>query len=110
MGWGLLTRLVLATLATYRMAQLVSLDDGPLDLFAHLRGLTCYDHNGKARTGKGWESLSKLVNCPYCLGVWFGALFTVATMFSVSFDLWTALVFWLAIAGGQSALQAIADR
>jgi len=110
MSWELLTRFVLATLATFRVAQLVSLDDGPLDCFAHLRGLTSYGANGKARVGAGWESLNKLVNCPYCLGVWFGALFTVATMFSVSIDLWTALVFWLAVAGGQSVLQAIADR
>lgn len=101
--------LVLAVLATYRLAQMVALDDGPLDVFATLRGLTAYSHNGKERTGLAWESLSKLVNCPYCLGVWFGALTTLLVAFSVRLGFWTGILFWLATAGGQCALQALTD-
>lgn len=109
MDSGLLTRLIIAIFATYRLAQLVAMDDGPLDLFATLRGLTSYDTNGNPRTGKLWESLHDLLMCPYCLGVWFGGITTLLTAFSVPLDFWTGLLFWLAVSGGQCVLQAVSE-
>lgn len=105
--WALLTSLVLAVLATYRMAQLVAYDDGPFDLLARARGLTAYAPNGNPRTGAIWHSLAGLVECPYCLGVWFAGVFTLVAGRGLALDVWTAVLFWLAVAGGQCFLQSL---
>lgn len=104
---ALLTSLVLAVLATYRMSQLVAYDDGPFDLLARVRGLTAYAPNGKPRTGAIWHSLAGLVSCPYCLGVWFSGVFTLVAGRGLAMDIWTAILFWLAVAGGQCFLQSL---
>ena len=106
---ALLTNFVLAVLATYRLAQLVSLDDGPLDCFATLRGLTAYNLKGKQREGPIWKSLEELMDCPYCLGVWFAGLMTLLVVQIAPMNLWTGLLFWLGVAGGQCALQSSTD-
>ena len=109
MRWALFTSFVLAVLATYRLAQLVALDDGPLDCFVTLRSLMVYSHKGKRREGAVWKSLEDLVNCPYCLGVWFAGLMTLLVVQRVPMDPWTGLLFWLGVAGGQCALQSSTD-
>ena len=109
MRWALFIEFVLAVLATYRLAQLVALDDGPLDCFATLRGLTVYSPKGKRREGPIWKSLEELMDCPYCLGVWFAGLMTLLVVQIVPTDLWTGLLFWLGVAGGQCALQSSTD-
>jgi len=102
--------IVLAILATYRLSQLIALDDGPFDCFVFLRGLTFCSRKGKARRGPVWHSLEKLVNCPYCLGVWFAALFTAVVSQIEPLTIWTGLLVWLGIAGGQCALQSVTDN
>jgi hypothetical protein len=117
MSWALTTEparalvvvWMLATFATYRLAQLIALDDGPLDCLATLRGLTAYNRKGKARAGQVWASLRALVNCPYCLGVWFGAFTTMIACLILPMGFWTGVLFWLAVAGGQCALQSLTD-
>jgi hypothetical protein len=52
------TRLILAALATYRLGQLVAIDDGPTDVFRRLRAWAI----------TGW--LGGLVHCPYCVQVY----------------------------------------
>ena len=106
--------IVLAILATYRLAQLVALDDGPFDCFVFLRDLTVYSYKNKQRylkrRGPVWHSLEELVNCPYCLGVWFAGLMTVVIAQIEPLNIWTGLLIWLGIAGGQCALQSITDK
>jgi len=102
--------IVLAILATYRLAQLVALDDGPFDCVVALRGLTVYSLKGNDRKGPVWHSLEELVNCPYCLGVWFAGLMTVVIAQIEPLNIWTGLLVWLGIAGGQCALQSITDK
>ena len=60
-------RWVLAALATYRMAELVALDDGPFKVFARVRAWAGCHPSDLIR-----ENLGELLHCPYCLGVWFG--------------------------------------
>ena len=105
----MLTSFILAVFATYRLSQLVALDDGPLDCFATLRGLTVYSLKGNQREGRVWKSLEELVNCPYCLGIWFAGLTTLLVMQVAPMDFLTGLLFWLGVAGGQCALQSRTD-
>ena len=98
---------ILAILATYRLAQLVALDDGPLDCFVTLRRLMTCSRKGRQRTGLVWKSLEELINCPYCLGVWFAGLITLLVTQIEPMNIWAGLLFWLGVAGGQCALQSI---
>jgi len=103
MNKALITRFVIAVLASYRLAFMLAFEDGPLSVFATLRGLTVYDRKGNARSGVVWESLTELFLCPYCLGVWCSALMTLLVTPLSAFS----FVLWLGIAGGQSALHYI---
>ena len=87
--------ILILCLATFRAAQLVALDDGPGQIFARLRSWAIAD----AR---------ELFSCPYCLGVWFAALFTVAWLTGNPI-VYYALVA-LAVSGGQAALQGMIDK
>lgn len=106
MSWELTTRFILAVLATYRLAQLVAFEDGPLDSIASFRAFF-YVYKGKRRTGRIWDNVQALLECPYCLGVWFAGLMTLLTSLSINMDVLTIIPFWLAVAGGQSILQAL---
>jgi len=98
---------ILAVLANFRLGELFALDDGPLDVFATLRGLTAYDRNGNKRQGALWASAKALFECPYCLGVWFAFPLALILSFGKKFSVERFLVLWLAIAGGQSFLQSL---
>lgn len=117
-------RLLIAVLATYRLAQLVSVDDGPLDCFARMRG--------KIKSIKGywegiyrtslpvtwryffasnfyhfWHSAAKLIECPFCTGVWFAPL--PIWLYSIGSVYTELFLLWLAIAGGQAFLQEVSN-
>lgn len=115
-------KLLVATLATYRLAQLVSVDDGPLDVFAKMRGKVkgikgyweamyrislpvTWRHFFASNLYQFWHSMSKLVECPFCTGVWLAIvpllLFSIGSVYADLFLL------WLAIAGGQSFLEGL---
>jgi hypothetical protein len=88
-------RLILAALATYRLAQLVAIDDGPGGVFRRLRAW--------AVTGF-WGGL---VHCPYCVQVY-------AAVACAFLALWPSGVGDLAlticgIAGGAAWLQGPRD-
>lgn len=82
-------RLILAIFTCYRLARLISRDDGPSFLFSRIRfwakdkalleaeDASYLDINPKGveeinerHFGK-WHNLSEALSCPYCLGVWF---------------------------------------
>lgn len=92
--------LLLEVLAVYRVAQLICVDDGPFDVFKRLRsfcGVIAYKY-------KIFKTLADLVNCPYCVGVWFALALAL---------LFQARPWWLhalAIAGGQAFLQSMSER
>lgn len=89
-----LLRLLIAILVTYRLAGLVAIDDGPLSIFQRLRQVPIGE-------------LRKLVNCPYCVGVW-AALGIAWWLFGDYAPEWR-LAWALAIAGGQALLQELSD-
>lgn len=81
--------LTLCVLATWRASHLVAHEDGPFDLIVRLR----------ARAGDGM--LGRLMDCPYCLSLWFAA--PAALLLAPRFPEWC--VAWLAISGGSSLLE-----
>lgn len=76
-------RFLLATLAVWRVAHMITHEDGPWDVFAGLR------------RGLGNGLLGKLVSCFYCLSIW------VAVPFIWFFAGTPAerFVVWLALSG-----------
>lgn len=88
-------RLICAAFAVYRLARLITQDDGPFSVFKRLREWAAV--NGK-------ESVAELLNCPFCLGVWF-ALIAAALVLMPTLAGDVILV-WLGLAGAQSFLQA----
>jgi len=91
--WLLLS---LAILACYRLAMLVTQDEvaWPIRNYFGLHRLAW------VRTYLGF-----LVHCPYCFGVWV-ALGLALLLWPIG---WLTLLYWLAIAGGQAALQKFSD-
>lgn len=109
-------------LAAYRLAEMVSNEEGPLDAFSSFRRrveMKRSEHKayGRAASAKGreivtvtqkdgyrrWDSLHKLLKCPYCLGVWFAALLVAVPAPDLVVD-------WLAIAGLQHLIAESARR
>lgn len=106
-------KIALAILATFRLAQLVALDDGPLDIFKMLR--LAIGHRAAWAHGSGkrfdvlfWSSFAELFHCPYCLGVWFALAITPLVFIdNVTIDI---ILVALALAGGQSFLEGFNGR
>lgn len=89
-------KLTLAILACYRLAMLITQD-----------AIAKPVRNYFGLHPKGWMRawLGELVHCPYCFGVWAAAALTLCIYrFRLS-----ALLYWLAIAGGQAFMQKISD-
>lgn len=105
-GFTLFLRLALAALATYRIAQLFTLDTGPFRVFLSLRlylGKKAARMEGK----EPWFSLAELTHCPYCLGVWLALpLGLLAGWPSLYGDIFLV---WFGLAGAQAFLQSIFD-
>lgn len=76
--------LTLSILATWRLCHLVASEDGPFDLIAALR----------RRVGEGgW---GQLMDCPYCLSLWFAVPFAAWQTSRIA----DGAAAWLAISGG----------
>lgn len=82
--------LLLAILATYRLATLIAIDDGPFDIFSRMR-----EEVGQATWwGRG-------MHCPICIGFWISLL---AAMAVPGMTLGQLGIWWMAIAGGSALL------
>lgn len=94
-----LVELVACILAAFRLARLVTEEEGPGGMFTQLRaGLGAYDYG---QDGQPQTNLGRGISCPHCVGVWAAAL--MVAVWRVS---WLhPVVLWLAVAGGQSVLQ-----
>ncbi len=92
----------LLVLVCYRIARLLTKEDGPFEVIKRPRSLIMKWGNKDARSGRWYgpgAQLAELFACPYCLGMWI-ALVMAITVYP---EQW--LLYWLAIAGGQAYLQ-----
>jgi len=117
LGW---LDFIMIILATYRLAQMVSKDDGPFDIFKRLRlyarKRTGY-YQGVMTNGSlpdserfiasrlfiAWKNAVGWLDCPYCNGVWFA----IGCILLLHNPIGWWIVLWLAVAGGQAFLQGI---
>ena len=83
----------IATLATWRLAHLVAHEDGPFDAIVRLR---------LRAGGSAW---GRLMDCPYCLSLWF-ALPGAAWLLHSYGGTWVdAAEFWLALSGAACVIE-----
>ena len=79
---------MLYTLAVWRLAHLLSQEDGPFDLVF------------KLRTKAGQRFFGRLLDCFFCLSLWLAVPFA----YLLSTDWFTSIVSWLALSGAASLL------
>lgn len=89
LDWSPWLRLVIAILATWRVAHLVAREDGPFDIIVRVR----------VRVGDGL--IGRLMDCPYCLSLWIAILFA----FTLATTPGAWCLAWLAISGGACLLE-----
>ena len=83
------TRIVLASLATWRLAHLVAEEDGPANVIA------------RARAAAGQGRLGELMDCFYCLSLWAAMPFALVTAPRRR----DAPLTWLALSGAACLLE-----
>jgi hypothetical protein len=88
------TTFLIAVLAVWRITHLFSGEDGPADIFVRLRRLA------------GNTFFGRLLDCFYCLSLWFAA--PVAWFLGATW--WERGLLWLALSGGAILLERISDR
>jgi hypothetical protein len=85
---------VIAVLAVWRITHLFSAEDGPGDIFLHLRRLA----------GRGF--FGQLLDCFYCLSLWFAA-----PLGWLLGDTWLQrALLWLALSGAAILLERATER
>ena len=93
-----LTILIIASLAVFRLAELVTVDSGPWKMFERLR--KCSSH----------PMVCELVSCPYCCGLhisWMATLFIGMR----GYIQWEDFFPWtMAIAGGAVAIMRLVRK
>lgn len=96
---------IIAILATYRMALLLSEDDGPFYVFMRLRTFTANKAMGESDGLGFWHMIDEGINCPYCMGLYAAILSGALVALNNYYGNLFLLIF--AIAGGQSVLQSL---
>ena len=86
--------LAVAVLATWRLCHLVAHEDGPFDAMIRLR----------QTAGSG--QMGRLMDCPYCLSLWFAA--PCAGLIASGWGI--GLLLWLAISGGACLVEQLSAR
>ncbi len=103
-----LLRLTLAALTCFRLAQLITLDKGPLLIFERLRQWVEMHIATLRQDSYFWRSVADGLNCPYCLGFYVGLLCTLLVIFpTYPGDLF---LLWFGIIGLQAFLQGVSNR
>lgn len=100
-------RLILASLTCFRLAQLITLDKGPLLIFERFR-LWVEQNAAMHPISYWWRSLADGVSCPYCMGFYLSLLCTLLVVLpSQAGDLF---LLWFGIMGTQALLQGVSNR
>lgn len=92
----MVTSIILAILASWRLASLLAEEEGPGEIFVRIRlGVT-----GKILGAKG-------ASCVWCLSVYTGAFFA-GLIYPFDFSPWYGyLIWWLGISGGTIIIHSI---
>lgn len=94
-------RVFLTILATYRLASLVSSEEGPFSIFDKLRAnLGGYD---LGPNGEPVTNLGRGIICPLCTGVYIAAALTIAVL--LPNWLTDVLLVWFGVSGAQTFLE-----
>lgn len=96
-----LVRFTIAALSVYRLAELVSLDDGPYHVFERFRLFL----GRKAYISKTHRMLAELVICPFCVGIWMSV--PVAVLYLFRNPLFDLILLILGMTGLQAFLEQI---
>jgi Protein of unknown function (DUF1360) len=86
------TSFVLASLATWRIAHLLALEDGPFDLIVRMRS--------------SLGDFGRVLDCFYCVSLWVAA--PMALFAGLSGQSWWCV--WLAVSGAAALLQRVSER
>ena len=96
-------QLVIAILATYRLAHLLPYDDGPFFVFKRIRlffSAKMIDENDELGF---WAMIDDGISCAHCCGLYAAILTTALVLWQNYYGNVFLLIF--AVAGGQSLLQ-----
>lgn len=86
-------------LALYRIARLLSREDGPYYIFSNHRRYW----GRKAANGPHAENIAEMVHCPHCLGIWLAPI-----VYWISKQKWgRPIIFVVGLAGAQDFLQTL---
>jgi len=99
----------LCVFANYRIAEALTIDDGPLGIFARWRSWLSWKAATAPQYGLLW-SLHDLSTCPYCIGVWISLAIAVVLKYRWQLDIWESLLWLAAIAGGQTFLESLSPE
>lgn len=86
---------LILVLATFRITEMIVVDEGPFDMFVRWRAFLVRN----AHKSKLNETLAKLFDCKFCMGIWVSLLVVLMTNYGLGL-----LVFIFAIAGAQSVI------
>lgn len=90
-------------LATYRIARLFAIDEGPFNMFFRIRyALGAYNYD---ETGQPSSAVGRMISCPHCLGLYVAPVLWGAMQLPHG----DTIVLILAIAGAQSWLWSMAE-
>lgn len=103
-----LEQLVIAALATYRLAVLLPEDEGPFFIFARIRNYTGTKAMMENDPLGHWANLDSGIRCAYCCGLYAAILTAILTRRQKKYSNIFLLIF--AIAGAQSLLQKWGER
>ena len=97
-------RVALAILTCYRLAEFISVDDGPFKIFGTLR----HKIGILSTKSRFHHELALLINCPFCIGVWISGLVSLTVFFPSNFG--DVVLIVGAISGGQAFLESCSGR
>lgn len=103
-----LIQLLIAILATYRLAHLLPRDDGPLFIFTRIRAHISTKAIMENNTLGFWANVDTWAECPYCQGLYAAIFVSLLVLWQNYYG--NVFLFIFAIAGGQSLLQEWSEK
>ena len=103
-----LIQLLIAILATYRLAHLLPEDDGPFFVFTRIRSFVDDKAMNENNVLGFWGNIDAGINCAYCCGLYAAIICTILALWENYYT--NVFLLILAIAGGQSLFQKWSEK